>query len=62
MCASLVTVACRRARNLGVSHAKSDLLFILDADNPRRASEEGWRTRTAMEEEPGAGFAYGMVQ
>ena len=44
-----------------MSHAKSDLLFILDADN--EVLPEGLeRLATGMEEEPGAGFAYGIVQ
>lgn len=49
------------ARNLGVSHAKSDLLFILDADNEVMPEGLG-RLADALEEDPGAQFAYGIVQ
>jgi hypothetical protein len=49
------------ARNLGVSHAKSDLLFILDADN--EVMPEGLeKLAAALEEDPEAQFAYGIVQ
>lgn len=49
------------ARNLAAEHAGSDLLFILDADNkvmPRGLS----LLAEALEDDPEAGFAYGIVQ
>jgi hypothetical protein len=49
------------ARNLGVKHAKSDLLFILDADNEVMPGGLE-KLALALEEKPEAGFAYGIVQ
>jgi hypothetical protein len=49
------------ARNLAASHAKSDLLFMLDADNlvlPRGLG----LLASALEENPDAAFAYGIIQ
>jgi hypothetical protein len=49
------------ARNLAAEHAKADLLFILDADN--KVMPEGLSLLSqALEDEPEAGFAYGIVQ
>ena len=49
------------ARNLAATHAKSDLLFILDADN--EVLPEGLdRLAGALEEQPQAAFAYGIIQ
>jgi glycosyl transferase family 2 len=49
------------ARNLGVGQAKSDLLFILDADN--EVTPEGLeKLAAALDEDPEAQFAYGIMQ
>jgi glycosyltransferase involved in cell wall biosynthesis len=49
------------ARNLAVSHASADLLFILDADN--EVLPQGLdRLVEELERNPDAGFAYGIVQ
>ena len=49
------------ARNVAASHAKADLLFILDADN--EVLPEGIaRLAECLEENPDAGFAYGIIQ
>jgi glycosyltransferase involved in cell wall biosynthesis len=49
------------ARNLAVGHAQADLLFILDADN--EVMPEGLsRLAEALDENPDAAFAYGIVQ
>lgn len=49
------------ARNLAASHARADLLFILDADN--EVMPEGLaRLAATLEEDPDAAFAYGIVQ
>jgi hypothetical protein len=50
-----------RARNLAATHASSDLLFILDADNEVTPGGLA-RLVEGLEEHPGAGFAYGIVQ
>lgn len=49
------------ARNLGVEHASADLLFILDADNEVMPAGIG-RLVAALEGEPEAAFAYGIIQ
>lgn len=49
------------ARNLALSHARSDLLFILDADNEVLPAGLD-RLVAALEEEPDAAFAYGIIQ
>jgi hypothetical protein len=49
------------ARNLAASHAKAEFLFVLDADN--EVLPEGLaRLTSALEENPDAGFAYGIIQ
>ncbi len=49
------------ARNLAVSHARADLIFVLDADN--EVLPQGLqRLADALDERPDAGFAYGIVQ
>jgi hypothetical protein len=49
------------ARNLGASHAKGDLLFILDADN--EVTPEGLeKLANELDKDPEAQFAYGIVQ
>jgi Glycosyl transferase family 2 len=49
------------ARNLGVEHARGSYVFILDADNlvHRHALE---RLAGALDEEPEAAFAYGILE
>jgi hypothetical protein len=49
------------ARNLAMAHARSDLLFILDADNEVLPAGLG-RLVDALEQEPDAAFAYGIIQ
>jgi hypothetical protein len=49
------------ARNIAAEHAGSDNLFVLDADNsllPRGLR----RLKDALDRDPGAGFAYGVIQ
>ena len=49
------------ARNLAAKHARADLLFILDADNsvlPQGLT----KLTTALEQDPGAAFAYGIIE
>ncbi len=49
------------ARNLALAHARAELVFILDADNvvlPHGLS----RLTTALDENPDAAFAYGIVE
>lgn len=49
------------ARNLATSRAKADLLFVLDADN--EVLPQGLtRLADALEEDPDAGFAFGIIQ
>lgn len=49
------------ARNLAVRYARADLLFILDADN--KVMPEGLSLLAqALDDDPEAGFAYGIVQ
>jgi hypothetical protein len=49
------------ARNLAMAHARADLLFILDADNEVLPAGLG-RLVDALEREPDAAFAYGIIQ
>ena len=49
------------ARNLAVAHARADLLFILDADNMVLPRGLG-RLVDALDEDPDAAFAYGVIQ
>jgi Glycosyl transferase family 2/Glycosyl transferases group 1 len=49
------------ARNLGAMHAKSDLLFILDADNMVLPSGLG-KLAGALADHPEAAFAYGIIE
>ncbi len=49
------------ARNCAVEHAQGDLVFVLDADNaiyPHALS----RLAAALDEDPGASFAYGIIE
>jgi hypothetical protein len=49
------------ARNLAAAHASADLLFPLDADN--RVLPRGLgRLAQALDDDPGAAFAYGILQ
>lgn len=49
------------ARNLGMEHARSDLIFILDADN--EVAPTGLeRLVEALATEPQAAFAYGIIE
>lgn len=49
------------ARNLAAEHARAPLVFILDADNAvRRRGIE--RLLEALDADPGAGFAYGILE
>lgn len=49
------------ARNLAAAHARSDLLFVLDADNVVLPRGLELLTR-ALDDDPGAAFAYGILQ
>jgi hypothetical protein len=49
------------ARNTGVEEARSDRLLMLDADNEIRRMGIG-RLMEALDAEPGASFAYGMLE
>lgn len=50
-----------RARNLGIEHARGDLVFVLDADN--EVHESGLRVlAAALDESPDADFAYGLIR
>jgi hypothetical protein len=50
-----------RARNLGATLASGELLFILDADNTIYPHALG-RLVAAMDENPAAAFAYGIIE
>jgi hypothetical protein len=50
-----------QARNLGVRHAAGELIFILDADNALYPHGLGRLVR-ALDDEPGAVFAYGIIE
>jgi hypothetical protein len=50
-----------RARNLGAETAEGELLFVLDADNAIYPHALG-RLVEAMDEKPGATFAYGIIE
>lgn len=49
------------ARNLALAHARADLLFVLDADNTVLPQGLSLLAR-ALDEEPEAAFAYGILQ
>jgi hypothetical protein len=49
------------ARNLAVTHARSDLLFILDADNEVMPNGLGLLADT-LDANPDASFAYGIIE
>ncbi|MEA2419098.1 MAG: hypothetical protein QOE60_1304, partial [Thermoleophilaceae bacterium] len=50
-----------RARNLGLEHARGKYVFILDADN--HVYPHGLeRLAGALDDEPGAAFAYGLLE
>jgi len=48
------------ARNTGIEYSRTDLLLMLDADNELRPSAIG-RLLAALEADPGADFAYGIL-
>ena len=49
------------ARNLGLEHARGDLVFILDADNAIYPHAFG-RLIEALDRDPSASFAYGLLE
>ncbi|MBA3807990.1 MAG: glycosyltransferase [Solirubrobacterales bacterium] len=49
------------ARNCGVEHARGELIFVLDADN-MVYSHCLSRLVDVLDEDPGASFAYGMIE
>jgi hypothetical protein len=49
------------ARNLAAAHARADLLFVLDADNTVLPRGLALLAR-ALDEDPEAAFAYGVIQ
>lgn len=56
-----VNTGAQRARNLAFSRARGPFAFVLDADNlvyPRGIR----KLRDSLMEDPGAGFAYGMIE
>jgi hypothetical protein len=50
-----------RARNIGIEHASADYVFVLDADNTVHRSGLG-RLADALDENPQAAFAYGLIR
>jgi GT2 family glycosyltransferase len=59
--AQRVNTGVQRARNLAFAHARAPFVFVLDADNvvyPRGVA----KLRDALERDPGAGFAYGLIE
>ncbi|MFZ0384592.1 MAG: glycosyltransferase family A protein [Solirubrobacteraceae bacterium] len=48
------------ARNTGIEYSRTDLLLMLDADNELRPTAIG-RLLAALEADPGADFAYGIL-
>jgi GT2 family glycosyltransferase len=56
-----VNTGVQRARNLAFSLARAPLAFVLDADNAVYPLGIA-KLRTALEADPGAGFAYGLIE